>query len=83
MTTDKVIHIRAERSALKTCGELMRIRAQSVLPSRIFLVFERNFVYKFSFSQHSLKIDPGISNQATGFLELSNAQAVICFSSFA
>jgi hypothetical protein len=53
-----------------------------VLLSRIFLFFEQDFVYKLLFSQRSLKIDPGPSNQATGFLELSNASAVNCFSSF-
>ncbi len=61
------------------CGVLMRIKAPSVLPFRIFLFFEEDFVYKLLFYLHSLKIDPGPSNRATGFLELSNASAVNCF----
>jgi hypothetical protein len=79
---DASTELQAQGSALEACSALMRIKTQSVPLSRIFLVFEQDFVYKFLFSLRSLKIDPGPSNQATGFLELSNASAVICFSSF-
>ena len=78
MATDKMIHIRAEGYG-RVCGVLVGIKAKSVLPSRIFLSFEEDFVYKLLFYLHSLKIDPGPLNRATGFLELSNASTVNCF----
>jgi len=31
MTTDKVIHIQAQGSALEACGALMKTKAQSVI----------------------------------------------------